>query len=104
MINFVNSRADSFRASEAHLTPICLPAFNNTGFLYLYVCFLSSEIAFLLLSAKPDDFYNMCASKERVINSLRGDMLKQIEECVQRQHHTYTVEELGIPDLLHFVY
>lgn len=104
IINFVNSRAESFRSSEAHLTPICLPMFNDSGFLHLYVCYLTEDICFLLFSDKADDFYKMSASKDKILAHLQttNQMLKQIEECVKHQH--YTVSESGIPDLRHFIY
>ncbi|KAF2087181.1 DUF254-domain-containing protein, partial [Saccharata proteae CBS 121410] len=71
--------------------PLCLPGFNNTGFLYMYVSFLSiaepdldrderpstssgeeDEIAILLISANRESFYEM--------RQMRDDLVQQLEK------------------------
>jgi len=103
LINFVHS-STAFRDSEACLTPICLPKFNNSGFLHLYVCYLSPEICLLLLSSKAEDFYQMSTSKDRIMVGLKNtnQSLQLIERAVKQ--HNYSVCDVGIPDLLHFLY
>jgi len=103
LINFVHS-SNSFRDSEACLTPICLPMFNNTGFLHLYVCYLTDDICLLLLSSKAEDFYQMSTSKDRILIGLKNtnQSLQQIETAVK--NHNYSVDDVNIPDLEHFLY
>jgi hypothetical protein len=55
LINFVNS-SQGFKNSDASLTPICLPLFNNSGFLHLYVSYLANDVCLLLLSSKVRRF------------------------------------------------
>eukprot|EP01125_Pyxidicula_operculata_P023137 TRINITY_DN9831_c0_g1_i1.p1 TRINITY_DN9831_c0_g1~~TRINITY_DN9831_c0_g1_i1.p1 ORF type:complete len:417 (+),score=41.35 TRINITY_DN9831_c0_g1_i1:178-1428(+) len=108
VINFVNS-SDSFRASDATLTPICLPTLDDNGFLYLYVCYLSENTCLLLLSLKPDDFPNMSACKDKILEGFKSfyynnnkNIIDALEEASQYKH--YTVDEIEIPGLFHFVY
>jgi len=102
LINFVHS-SNAFRDSEACLTPICLPKFNSSGFLHLYVCYLNDEICLLLLSSKAEDFTQMSKSKDRILFELQNStLLQQIERAVK--NHNYSVSDVGIPDLLHFLY
>jgi len=104
LINFVNTNKE-LKNSEATLTPFCLPLFNNTGFLYLYVSYLTPDIALLLLSAKQDDCPQMTKTKEGIFNSLTTNSVKTIvplEESLKQQF--YSVNILGIPELLHFLY
>jgi len=104
LINFVNTNKE-LKNSEATLTPFCLPMFNNTGFLYLFVSYLTPDIALLLLSAKQDDYPQLAKTKEGIFGSLTANSAKTIiplEESLKQQY--FTVNVLGIPDLLHFLY
>lgn len=104
LINFVNTNKE-LKDSEATLTPFCLPLFNNTGFLYLYVSYLNPDIALLLLSAKQDDYPQLCKTKEGIFNSLNANLNKTVgpmEEALKQQY--FSVNILGIPELLHFLY
>lgn len=58
LINFVNAHAPAFRSS-AHLAPICLPVFNDTGFLYAYVHFLLEDLCIVFVTAKDDVFHKL---------------------------------------------
>lgn len=53
-INFIASQP-AFRQAESW-TPLCLPRFNDTGFLYSYVGYLDvpKEVCLLLVSANDD--------------------------------------------------
>jgi len=55
LINFV-AATPSFRQAESSWTPLCLPRFNDTGFLYACVGYLDvkAEVALLLVSANDD--------------------------------------------------
>ena len=53
-INFITTQP-SFRTVECW-TPVCLPRFNDSGFLYSYVAYLDvdMEVCLLLVSANDD--------------------------------------------------
>jgi len=104
LINFI-TESSGFRNSEAALTPICLPKFNNQGFLHLYVCYLDNDndICLLLISLKAEDFYLMSSCKDKIKAGLETQScLSLIDKAVKQ--HNYSVSEVGIPDLLHFLY
>jgi len=103
LINFINSSM-AFKSSEACLSPICLPLFNSSGLLHLYVCYLTPDICLILLSTKAEDFPQMTNCKEKIKTALQenNDILQQIEENIKLR--LYCVEALGVSDLLHFVY
>uniref|UniRef100_A0A6B2L5T0 Vacuolar fusion protein MON1 homolog n=1 Tax=Arcella intermedia TaxID=1963864 RepID=A0A6B2L5T0_9EUKA len=102
LITFVNS-SSSFRISEATMTTICLPKFSTTGSLFLYLCYIHEDICLLLLGTKPDDFASMQVTKDKIYAALEvNQSLSQIQKALQNHH--YTVGEVGIPDLLHFLY
>jgi hypothetical protein len=49
--------------------PLCLPGFNNTGFLYMYVSFLSPSEAALVASAAPDRLPSSSSTKTLPVTS-----------------------------------
>jgi vacuolar fusion protein MON1 len=62
--------------------PLCLPAFNNTGYLYMYVSFFDGtstgsepskredEIAVILISPDKESFFELQEMKDKVANQL----------------------------------
>lgn len=103
IINFVTSSDASFRTSEAQWTPICLPMFNDRGFLHQYISYLSDDVALLLLSSKAEDFYTMQQSKDAIVDSMRASgALENLTAQLARQY--YAVKDVGVPGLLHFLY
>ena len=67
IFNLVDA-STSFQATETW-TPICLPKFNDTGFLHAYVCYLpgDSNACLLLISTNREKFFELKQCKERVI-------------------------------------
>jgi hypothetical protein len=103
IINFVASADASFRTSEAQWTPICLPMFNDRGFLHQYVSYLSEHVALLLLSAKADDFDVLRQCNDKMYKSLKSTgALDALTTQLTRQH--YSVRDTGVDGLLHFIY
>jgi hypothetical protein len=103
IINFVTSSDSSFRTSEAQWTPICLPMFNDRGFLHQHVSYLNDNIALLLLSANGDDFEVLRECNDKIYKSLKSTgALESLNTQVARQH--YSVKDTGVDGLLHFVY
>lgn len=103
IINFVTSSDSSFRTSEAQWTPICLPMFNDRGFLHQYISYVSDDVALLLLSSKAEDFYSMQQSKDAIVDAMRATgALEHLTNQLSRQY--YTVKDVPVPGLLHFLY
>ena len=74
-MNFVNG-STAFRASESW-TPVCLPKFNDSGFLHSYVCFIAPDVCLLLISTKQDVFYEFSNCK---------NLIMQVQSIKHRTH------------------
>eukprot|EP01118_Nematostelium_gracile_P010715 TRINITY_DN3732_c0_g2_i2.p1 TRINITY_DN3732_c0_g2~~TRINITY_DN3732_c0_g2_i2.p1 ORF type:complete len:372 (-),score=56.92 TRINITY_DN3732_c0_g2_i2:62-1177(-) len=99
IINFVNG-STSFRESESW-APLCLPKFNDSGFLHAYVCFIETDVCLILLSVKQDAFYELSDAKATIVQSLPRSCLDSVTKAMQTP---YSGDELGIPILNHFVF
>ncbi|EFA85192.1 DUF254 family protein [Heterostelium album PN500] len=100
VMNFVSSTS-SFRESETW-TPICLPNFNDAGFLHLYICYIMPDVCLLLFSAQAEAFYHLSSSKDAIVKELESrNLLEELSKAVQ--NHGYSVEATGVPYLLHFI-
>lgn len=67
-MNFINA-SSSLKDSESW-TPLCLPKFNDQGYLHAYVCFIAPEVCLLLISTKPDSFYQLSECKNLIAREL----------------------------------
>ena len=76
MMNFVNTQP-ALKASESW-TPLCLPSFNSTGFLYSYVSYVSDDLCLLLVTANnsPDGFHYCKTAKDRIVEDLEQVLLQ----------------------------
>ena len=111
--------------------PLCLPGFNNTGFLYMYVSFVSAtelsspinanvpperpqgspagrpgdEIALIFISANKEAFYELRTMRDEVIEALKSNKsMSLIHTAVKKGHHTVS-EILGPGTVIrHFLY
>ncbi|KAJ9665992.1 Vacuolar fusion protein mon1 [Coniosporium apollinis] len=103
--------------------PLCLPGFNNTGFLYMYVSFLSltqsseplndrpassagdeDEVAILLISAEKEGFHEMRQMRDVLVEQLsKNGGLKTIRNAVQADRPSCTDIVPGTV-LRHFLY
>jgi hypothetical protein len=85
--------------------PLCLPGFNNTGYLYMYVSFLSTqddgissrgrssdagnvnredEIAILLISTDKESFYDLKQMRDDIVDQLeKNGSLDVIKNAIQ---------------------
>jgi hypothetical protein len=103
LVNFVNAHAPSFRSS-AHLAPICLPFFNDTGFLYAYVHFLLQDLCLVFVTAKDDAFHKLHESQVSVQEALTSrSLLPQLETAIS-QNPQFSIQTLGFGDLWHFMF
>lgn len=85
LMNFVHN-AKQLRSQETW-TPLCLPAFNATGFLHAYAAYLSEHLCLLLLSAGEslDQFHFCSESKASIANQLKNSGLgSRLEAALQR--------------------
>ncbi|KAF1946473.1 DUF254-domain-containing protein [Clathrospora elynae] len=103
--------------------PLCLPGFNNTGYLYMYVSFLNlehpkeqvqerprtsdaadDEVAVLLISAEKESFFELRRMREDLVETLqRNGSIDAIRTAVRHGRPTCTDIVPGSP-LRHFLY
>lgn len=105
--------------------PLCLPGFNNRGYLYMYVSFLSAfedntnpeerpstansssredEIAILLISADKESFFELKQMRDDVVAQLeKNGSLEVIKEAV-RKGRPNTTDIVPGTQLRHFLY
>lgn len=102
LANFV-AAAPAFKESEATLTPLCLPHFNARGFLHLYTSYVAPDVCLLLLATAAEAFPEMAATKDRILAA--QEPLRALQGALGvGGPAAYTVEEVGVPGLLHFLY
>ena len=67
IFNLVDA-SKSFQSAESW-TPICLPKFNDTGFLHAYVSYFpeNSPACLLLISTDKEKFFELQQCKERIM-------------------------------------
>ena len=63
----------SFKSAESW-TPICLPKFNDTGFLHAHVSYLpnDSPACLLLFSVNKEKFFEMQECQQRIVEVEEG--------------------------------
>ncbi|PHH70081.1 hypothetical protein CDD82_7349 [Ophiocordyceps australis] len=103
--------------------PICLPAFNSSGYLYMYVSFfdsvsghqaaaspasqdgpLSEEIAMVLISADRESFYSLKQMRDDVAHQLaKTNSLAMMQRAVQLGRPTMAQVSPG-SQVSHFIY
>jgi hypothetical protein len=103
--------------------PLCLPGFNNRGYLYMYVSFLSArddesktrpstagsssredEVAVLLISADKESFYELKQMRDEVVEQLEKNGSMDIIKVAVRNGRPHTTEILPGSPLRHFLY
>lgn len=104
--------------------PLCLPGFNNRGYLYMYVSFLSvdddsptdrpqtaksgsgrhDEIAVLLISAEKESFYELKQMRDDVVEQMEKNGSMDIIKKAVRQGRPSTTDIVPGTQLQHFLY
>jgi vacuolar fusion protein MON1 len=105
--------------------PVCLPGFNNRGYLYMYVSFLSAmedgkdsedrpsiahstsredEIAILLISADKESFYDLKKMRDEVVVQLQKNSSLDIIKTAVRQGRPNATDIVPGTQLRHFLY
>ena len=115
--------AGGVKASEGeNWIPMCLPGFNKTGYLHMYVSFLdvfdeeerekaglsstskSDRIAILLISASKEGFYDLREMRNKVVEDMeKHGQMNIIKSAVLLGRPTATDIAPGTP-LKHFLY
>jgi hypothetical protein len=104
---------------------VCLPGFNNRGYLYMYVSFLSAlegeeesnerpstasstsredEIAILLISADKESFFELKQMRDDVVTQLEKNSSMEIIKIAVRQGRSSTTDIVPGTPLRHFLY
>ncbi|KAG9233239.1 vacuolar fusion protein-like protein mon1, partial [Amylocarpus encephaloides] len=104
--------------------PVCLPGFNNRGYLYMYVSFINAhddddvsherpstegrdredEIAVLLISANKESFFELKEMRDDVVNQLEKNGSMKIIRAAVRQGRPSTTDIVPGCQLRHFLY
>ena len=105
--------------------PVCLPGFNNRGYLYMYVSFLSAgqvdesleeqpptatgsgredEIAVIFISADKEGFYELKQMRDVVISQLDKNGSMEIIKAAVRKGRLSTTDIVPGSQLRHFLY
>eukprot|EP00794_Sanderia_malayensis_P012942 gene12942-14274_t len=98
------SASTSFRSAESW-TPICLPRFDNSGYLHAYVSYFedSCPACLLLLSTDRNSFFELAQCKAKIKERL--DRYRCLESVTRANTKgSYMINQTGIPDLWHFIY
>lgn len=83
--------------------PLCLPKFNSTGYLHLFVSFLAPAVAIILLSADKDDFFELQSMKDAVAKKLNKEGL--VQDLIKAKHNQVSTNMLGIQNIVqHFIF
>jgi hypothetical protein len=105
--------------------PLCLPGFNSSGYLYMYVSFLASQqeseaagdrpstassaspedkVAVLLISADKESFYELQKMRDEVVSQLEKNGSMGIITAAVRSGRPPTTDIVPGSQLRHFLY
>ncbi|XP_041743415.1 vacuolar fusion protein MON1 homolog B-like [Coregonus clupeaformis] len=101
LLNLIGA-SSAFQAGEIW-TPICLPLFNPDCYFYAYISYLDPPectVCLLLLSTDKEAFYAVAECKRRIEEA----MLAQSSLSLIAKAHSYSVSQVGVSDLRHFMY
>ncbi|KAK4056699.1 Vacuolar fusion protein mon1 [Microbotryomycetes sp. JL221] len=83
--------------------PICLPRFNNKGFLHCYISYVTESTGVVLVGAERDKFEGIKEWAEVVKTKLKdGGLVHKLDKNKAAQR--YSLAELAVPGLRHFLY
>lgn len=96
--------SESLKTAESW-TPLCLPRFDASGFLYGHVSYLAEDCqaCLLLLTVEQNVFFVLSEAKQRIVEKLRrANCLEAINESLHAKEETCT--SIGFPELRHYLY
>lgn len=103
IFNLIQS-SESLKNSESW-TPLCLPRFDPSGFLYGHVSYLAEDCqaCLLLLTVERDVFFVLSEAKQKIVEKLRrANCLEAINESLSTPNETCM--GAGFPELRHYLY
>nr|AFK42265.1 unknown [Lotus japonicus] len=81
LANFVMS-SESFRTSES-FSPVCLPRYNPSAFLYAYIHYFDADTYLMLLTTSSDAFYHLKDCRIRVeMVLLKSNILSEVQRSL----------------------
>ena len=98
------SASTAFRTYESW-APICLPRFDNSGYLYGHISYLNeqSPACLLLLSTDRNAFFDLSECKKKIMERLeKYKCLQPLSKAAKNGN--YKINQVGIQELWHFVY
>ncbi|XP_039468275.1 vacuolar fusion protein MON1 homolog B isoform X1 [Oreochromis aureus] len=101
LLNLIGA-SSAFQAGEIW-TPICLPLFNPDCYFYAYISYLDPPectVCLLLLSTDKEAFYSVAECKRKIEEA----MMAQNSLSLIAKAGTYSVSQVGVSDLRHFMY
>ncbi|XP_061689545.1 vacuolar fusion protein MON1 homolog B isoform X2 [Syngnathoides biaculeatus] len=101
LLNLIGA-SSAFQAGEIW-TPICLPLFNPDCYFYAYISYLDPPectVCLLLLSTDKEAFYAVAECKRRIEEA----MVAQGSLALIAKAQSYSVSQVGVADLRHFMY
>ncbi|CAH1101471.1 unnamed protein product [Psylliodes chrysocephalus] len=96
--------SESFKNSESW-TPLCLPRFDASGFLYGHVSYLSEDCqaCLLLLTVERDVFFTLSEAKQKIVEKLRrSNCLEAINESLSTPGESSA--SAGFVEIRHYLY
>ena len=104
LINFLHN-SQSLQSSESW-TPVCLPDFNSSGYVYAYTHYLTEEVCLCLVSINSQDIAGLKDSKGKIVEGLHRNrcMEEIIEGGVDPFIDIHDIEGMGVGELLHMLY
>lgn len=101
LLNLIGA-SSAFQAGEIW-TPICLPSFNPDCYFYAYISYLDPPectVCLVLLSTDKEAFYSVAGCKRKIEEAMQTqNALSSISKA-----HSYSVSQVGVSDLRHFMY
>ncbi|KAM0746693.1 DUF254-domain-containing protein [Meredithblackwellia eburnea MCA 4105] len=111
LLTTLTSRTSFLSPDEESWFPICLPRFNSKGFLHVYVTGLSENWgggAIVAITGERDGFESMRGlvgeTVERLAAKSLGERLRKEMKAAKGAGKGYSLGELAIPGLRHFLY
>ncbi|KAJ5387845.1 hypothetical protein N7509_010386 [Penicillium cosmopolitanum] len=98
--------------------PVCLPGFNNSGYLYMYVSFLDlrsdvdenediskdESVAIVLISPDKESFFEMQSMRDSLVEQLQRNGSLQVIKAAVDQGRPVTTDIVPGTVLRHFLY
>jgi len=69
LINTIYASSSLVVPGNENWIPICLPKFNNSGFLHALVSFIDHEIGLIFMSTDKEAFFDIREWKEAVVQA-----------------------------------